>query len=177
MPAARSVAATLLVTALTACGGTTPVKPADHAPGPTATRTAHAFHVGEAQRSHGVSTTLLEVDYPYTGDEKHRPDPGAAFIGLVVRTCLDAKAPSATLTARNSEWSIGNHRPEYSGARTTSWTDWPLPKYPEYAKLAPGQCRQGWLLLAGPADERFTTVTYRPSGGRDLTWVGTFIRD
>ena len=145
--------------------------------GPPAAKTG-ALRVGQTHHDQGVNTTLRVVDYPYTGDEARHPDSGNAFIGLDVRTCLDKGASSGKSTTRNAEWSlVARDGTRYSGDDSSSWTDWPKPKYPEDVGLAPGECKQGWLLVQVPEDGEFTAVVYRPKGKTAARWVGSFRRD
>jgi hypothetical protein len=158
------IAAMTMALALAGCGG-------------TSNPSARPLRVGQTHHGDGVSTTLRVVDYPYTGDETRRPDSGKSFIGLDVKTCLDKEASPHTST-RNSEWSlVTRDGARYAGDDSSSWADWPRPKYPEDVSLVPGQCKHGWLLVQVPEDEQFTAVVYHPEGKTAARWVGTFRRD
>jgi hypothetical protein len=175
----KSTASLVLILALAGCAGSTPSQSEDSAGASAAPRsTSSALRVGQTHEAGELATTLLEVDYPFTGDEKHVAPEGSAFVGLDTKTCNDS-ANKPTLTASNSDWTlVGATGVLYAGTKDVSWADWPLPKFPEGSPLEPGKCSYGWVLIQVPGNEQFSAVHLKtPGSDATATWKGTFARN
>lgn len=172
----KQTAAFVLVLILAACGGTSDSPTAPEST-PTTKPKPSGLKVGQAYEADGLTSTLIEVDYPFTGDEKHVAPENTAFVGLDIKTCNDIKAKPTT-SASNSDWTlIGATGVEYTGTKDIVWPDWPMPKYPEGAPLEPGTCSYGWVLLQVPGNEQFSAVHFKAPGAKTTaTWKGTFAR-
>lgn len=173
----KSIATLAILLVLAGCGGSSATNSADDtgaAPKPTATP---GLKVGQTHEAGGLATTLIEVDYPFTGDEKHVAPENSSFVGLDIKTCNDSKS-APTVSASNADWSlVGAAGAVYLGSKDVSWADWPLPKYPEGAPLEPGTCSYGWVLIQVPGNEQFSAVHFKaPGSSVTATWKGTFAR-
>jgi hypothetical protein len=169
----------VLILALAGCAGSTASKSADDASNATPKpKPTPALSVGQTHEADGLAITLIEVDYPFTGDERHVPPEGSAFVGLDTKTCNDS-ANKPTVTASNSDWTlVGATGIIYAGTKDVSWADWPLPKFPEGSPLEPGKCSYGWVLIQVPGNEQFSAVHVKtPGSNATATWKGTFARN
>jgi hypothetical protein len=171
-------AALALTLVLAGCGGSTATKSADDATAAPKPKPTPGLSVGQTHEAGGLATTLIEVDYPYSGDEKHVAPENSSFVGLDIKTCNDSSG-KATVAASNSDWSlVGAAGAVYTGTKDVSWTDWPLPKFPEGSPLEPGKCSYGWVLIQVPGNEQFSAVHFKAPGSQSqASWVGTFARN
>ena len=175
----KFAAAFVLILMLAGCAGSTTSKSTDDAPDATPNpKPTPALRVGQTHEADGLAITLIEVDYPFTGDERHVPPEGSAFVGLDTKTCNDS-ANKPTVTASNSDWTlVGATGIIYAGTKDVSWADWPLPKFPEGSPLEPGKCSYGWVLIQVPGNEQFSAVHVKTPGSNETaTWKGTFARN
>jgi len=173
----KLTAALTLILVLAGCGNSSPSKSQGDVESAAKPTPAPALKVGQTYEADGLSSTLIEVDYPFTGDEKHVAPENTAFVGLDTKTCNDIKA-KPTVSASNADWMlIGATGVEYAGTKDVMWTDWPMPKYPEGAPLEPGTCSYGWVLLQVPGNEQFSAVHFKAPGAKTTAiWKGTFAR-
>ncbi|WKN47109.1 hypothetical protein [Nocardioides sp. Arc9.136] len=191
----KLLASTMLAAvALTACGGSDsytessgtatspassePPAPESQAASPTREPFApdtgeYALEVGETRRGSVMSTTVLEIRDPYPPEYGSQPEPGARFIGVRLRTCVDKGAvlddfgvqsayadDFVVADARNNTWpSVG-----------LSMSDFPLPRYPDLRELGPGDCVKGWLALQTPTKVKPVLLQYVPAGDHVADW-------
>lgn len=171
----KLTAALILILVLAGCGGSVPSK-SERDVEPAAKPTP-SLKVGQTHEADGLASTLIEVDYPFTGNEAHVAPENTAFVGLDIKTCNDSTS-KPTVSTSNADWTlIGATGVEYTGTKDVAWTDWPMPKYPEGAPLEPGTCSYGWVLLQVPGNEQFSAVHFKAPGAKTTAiWKGTFAR-
>jgi hypothetical protein len=173
----KLAAACVLILALTGCAHTGSKSADDASSATPKPKPTPPLSVGQTYEADGLATTLIKVDYPFNGDERHVAPEGSAFVGLDTRTCNDS-ASKPTVTASNSDWTlVGAAGAIYAGTKDVSWSDWPLPKFPEASPLEPGTCSYGWVLIQVPGNEQFSAVHFKAPGSKTTaTWRGTFAR-
>lgn len=119
---------------------------------------ARGLALGDEYVVGGNHTTVLEVrrPLPSPGDAP-RPDPGHEWAGARVRTCFE--------TEQNLQLEIGSYL--FSAVSDDSYSypgvqpedaRWPLPQYPGYGRLAPGQCTSGWIAMPVPTGATLTSI-------------------
>lgn len=177
-PAAAALmagAAATLVGCLSACGGI-----ADDArlagarsDGVVTALGSHALRVGQTYHGDGASVTLRDVRRPMRGQvsDQIRTGPHSEWIGLNVKTCVDASARHGIDVGWWTFSGLGTSGARYPGL---TWSkqikplpanNWPVPQYPTFGQIGPGECQAGWLLLAGKKDKALRSVTYTDTAG------------
>lgn len=127
-----------------------------------------ALQVGQERVGREVTTALLEVRDPYPPPDEFRLTvPGNCFVGLRLTQCVvedPDTPPNQIVSSYNGEFSAvtaqGN---EYPGDGS-SYSDFPLPKFPESATIVPGSCVKGWMAIEIPGDVRFNKIVWRSAG-------------
>lgn len=129
-----------------------------------------ALNVGEPRRGKGVITTVLEVKQPYPPALYREPNPGKVWLGIRAKTCVKSNQ-TQTLQVFWGEWAaVDGNFGTYPGS-STSWDDFPVPQYPSYGEVNPGECVQGWLLVDLPRGKKVKKIVYRPGGQTIAEWT------
>lgn len=120
----------------------------------------------------GDHTTLLEVRrlVPEPGDA---PGPGAGqvWVGVRVRTCFESELDRQLEIGSYSFSVVDEDSFSYPGIQP-GHAGWPVPQYPGYGRLAPGQCTSGWVAI--PVPEGVTPISVVQSavtGGPVAEWT------
>lgn len=114
--------------------------------------------LGEEYVVGGNHTTLREVRRPLPSPgEAPSSGPGRDWAGARVTTCFESDLDrqleiGSYLFSAVSEDSISYPGIQPEGAR------WPLPQYPGYGRLAPGQCTSGWIAIPVPVGVTLTSI-------------------
>lgn len=132
-----------------------------------------ALRVGQTFTSDGESVTLREIHRPMTSRQPGQAprDPGDEWIGLNVRACVAASAPEPVEAGWWTFAGLGKGGERYPGLvwskkiKPLPSNNWPVPQYPTFGKIAPGQCEAGWLLLAGQKDKPLESVIFTDTSG------------
>lgn len=128
-----------------------------------------ALKVGQSRRGTGVITTVLEVKRPYPPALYREPNPGKVWLGIRAKTCVKSDQ-TETAQVFWGEWAaVDKNFGTYPGS-STSWDDFPVPQYPSYGEVNPGECVQGWLLVDLPQGKKIKKIAYRPGGQTIAEW-------
>ncbi len=133
-----------------------------------------ALEIGQSRVGREVTTTLLEVRDPYPPPDEFRlSDPDNRFVGLRLSQCViknPETPPNQILSSYNGEFSAvtaqGN---EYPGDGS-SYSDFPLPKFPESITITPGTCVKGWMAFELPGGVRYNKIVWRSVGETLAEW-------
>lgn len=132
-----------------------------------------ALRIGMTREGRATKTTLREIRYPYPPAQYREPEAGKQYVGLRISQCLrpgyDLRGEQLTATY-NGEWYIASP----SGAQvtsSTSYNDWPAPKFPENVTISPGECLKGWLTVEVKKGFKIEKVIWRPAGETVAEWL------
>ncbi|WP_134765706.1 hypothetical protein [Nocardioides sp. 1609] len=133
-----------------------------------------SLKVGQPRIGTGITTVLLETDLGVT--EQYRdPEQGNQYYGLRVSTCVrkdfDTAADGDVYSTYPGEWyAVTKSGDEYTSS--SSYSDFPSPKYPENVTVAPGTCVKGWIAIEVPEDvSKYEKLVYRPGGETIAEWI------
>lgn len=168
-------AAATVIGCLSACGAGSGSDQArlTHGSGAVTALGSHALTVGETYHGDGASVTVRHVRRPMRSHQPGRlpTDPGDEWIGLDVKTCVDASSPRGVGVAWWTFAGLGKDSARYPAL---TWSkrikplpanNWPVPQYPTFGQIAPGECQAGWLLLTGRKGKPLRSVTYTDTAG------------
>lgn len=134
----------------------------ERAPAPKTVEEIARVAVGESVTYHGATVSITQVQQPTTLAGLPRPPAGVRWTGVKVHSCAaqDAQPLPANWYRFNGTDRRGNLYPalvwnEDSGIDPSEWT---FDRYPQFAKIRPGHCERGWLLLVSPENVRLTNV-------------------
>lgn len=130
-----------------------------------------ALRVGQTRKGEDVTTRLIEVKYPYPGQQYRQPEPGIEWFGFRVESCLrDAAANPAQLSGGIEWFAIDRQEGQYRGGKGY-WVDFPTPQFPEFATIQPGECVSGWMLIDLPEGTKVTKLVWRPGDVTTAEWI------
>ncbi|RHW22793.1 hypothetical protein D0Z08_31110 [Nocardioides immobilis] len=106
----------------------------------------------------GNHTTLLEVRRPLPsyGDDPG-PGPGREWVGARVSTCFESELDRQLEIGSYLFSAVSEHSISYPGVQPED-AGWPVPQYPGYGRLAPGQCTSGWIAIPVPVGATLTSI-------------------
>jgi hypothetical protein len=106
----------------------------------------------------GNHTTLLEVrrPLPSSGDAP-RPGPGREWVGARAMTCFESELDRQLEIGSYLFSAVSEESISYPGIQPVD-ARWPLPQYPGYGRLAPGQCTNGWIAIPVPVGVTLTSI-------------------
>lgn len=154
-------------------GNASSPKPSPSAIDPAAPNVGErALKIGETREGISFETTLLKVRYPYPPGEYREPETGKAFVGMRVRVCMKEEAESTgeDYSTYNGEWFAASSNGDQATS-SSSWDDWPAPKFPENVTMNPGECLRGWLSIEIPKKMKVAKIVYRPGGETVAEWI------
>lgn len=129
-----------------------------------------ALKVGQPRRGEGVITTVLEVRQPYPPALYREPNPGKVWLGVRAKTCVKSNQTETAQVFWGDWAAVDRNFGTYPGS-STSWDDFPVPQYPSYGEVNPGECVQGWLLVDLPRGKKIKKIAYRPGGQTIAEWT------
>lgn len=119
---------------------------------------ARGLAPGEEHVVGGNHTTLLEVRRPLPSSaDAPRPGPGHEWVGARVRTCFESEHDRQLEIGSYLFSAVSEDSVSYPGIQPEA-AAWPVPQYPGYGRLAPGQCTSGWVAIPVPQDARLTSI-------------------
>lgn len=129
--------------------------------------------VGQTFTTEGASVTLRQIRRPMVSRQPGQSprDPGDEWIGLNVKTCVGASASRAVDVGWWTFAGLGKRGDRYPGLvwrkkiKPLPSNNWPVPQYPTFGKIVPGQCEAGWLLLAGKKGKPLDSVIFTDAAG------------
>lgn len=132
--------------------------------------------IGQTFTSNGASVTLRQIRRPMVSKQPGQSprDPGDEWIGLNVKTCVSATASEAVDVGWWTFAGLGKGGDRYPGLvwrkkiKPLPSNNWPVPQYPTFGKIVPGQCEAGWLLLAGKKGKPLDSVVFTDAAGAPL---------
>lgn len=142
---------------------TVPVEEGDlPEPGPTdltdLDEDSRDLSLGEEHVVGGNHTTLLEIRRPLTApDDAPRPGAGHEWAGVRVRTCFESELDRQLEIGSYLFSAVSDDSYSFPGIQPED-LGWPVPQYPGYGRLAPGQCTSGWIAIPVPVDVTLTAV-------------------
>lgn len=122
--------------------------------------------LGDIYAKDATSIAVLDLRRPLSGPGAvPRPPRGQEWVGVDARTCFDSEEERQLEVGSYlfSVLSADNRR--YPGIQPQG-PDWPLPQYPGYGRISPGQCTRGWVAIPVPVRETIDVVV--AFAGRDL---------
>jgi hypothetical protein len=131
-----------------------------------------ALRIGETRQGSDFRTRLVKYRYPYPPVQYREASAHKQYFGLFIRECLrpQSKPTDDSYSTYNGEWYIVSP----TGAQVTSsssYDDWPQPKFPENVTMAPGDCLIGWLTVEVPIGMKVAKIVYRPGGETVAEWL------
>lgn len=119
---------------------------------------ARGLPPGEEHVVGGNHTTLLEVRRPLPSPaDAPRPGPGQEWVGARVRTCFVSEHDRQLEIGSYLFSAVSEDSVSYPGVQPEAAV-WPVPQYPGYGRLAPGQCTSGWIAIPVPTGVPLTSI-------------------
>lgn len=119
---------------------------------------ARGLTLGEEHVVGDNHTTLLEVRRPLPSSAgAPRPPSGHEWAGARASTCFESDLDRQLEIGSYLFSAVGEDAFSYPGVQPKDvW--WPLPQYPGYGRLAPGQCTSGWVAIPVPVGASLTAI-------------------
>lgn len=131
---------------------------------------ARALKVGQSREGQQVVTTVLETKYPYPPAQYRKPEPGVAWFGFRVKTCVRKSVTQQGDTGGGIYWSVVDRDAgNYQGGKGY-WVDFPSPGYPSHVSITGGDCVSGWMLIDVPKGTGVKKLVWRPNGQLVAEW-------
>jgi hypothetical protein len=119
---------------------------------------ARGLAVGQEYVAGGNHTTLLEVRRPLSSPGEAPPaGAGRVWVGARLRTCFESELDRQLEIGSYTFSAVTTDSMSYPGIQPPD-AGWPVPQYPGYGRLAPGQCTSGWVAIPVPADATLTSI-------------------
>ncbi|KAA1425828.1 hypothetical protein [Nocardioides antri] len=119
---------------------------------------ARGLALGDEHVVGGNHATLLEVRRPLPSSvDAPRPGPGHEWAGARVRTCFESDLDRQLEIGSYLFSAVSEDSISYPGVQPEA-AGWPVPQYPGYGRLAPGQCTSGWIAIPVPVDATLTSI-------------------
>lgn len=128
--------------------------------------------VGEEHVAGSNHTTVLEVRRPLAAPSDQRPDgPGREWVGVRVATCFETDLDLQLEIGSYTFSVVSDDETSFPGIQPAD-ARWPLPQYPGYGRLAPGQCTSGWVAIPVAADAVLASIVQSTVMGDPVAaWV------
>lgn len=174
--------ATLVAGSLAGCGSSGPSSDPDRSQTTTTAISPSTLpqvtkSVGQSISVGGVTTTVEQVVKHFGSDRPtfQPEDKTLAWLGVRVRTCVSphgkTSGPFGWYLFDAIDSSDGWYPAlTWKSAYPLPSSEWPLPQYPPFSKLWPGQCAAGWVLIPVPRAARISKVTYAYAGVTRAAW-------
>ena len=110
---------------------------------------------------------------PYPPGQYRTPASGKKFVGLRIRQCVRLNADlggDTVYSTYNGEWFAASPNGNQATS-SSSWNDWPAPKFPESVSMTPGDCLRGWVEIEVPKRMHVAKVVYRSSDVTVAEWL------
>ncbi|MDQ4055614.1 MAG: hypothetical protein M3237_23375 [Actinomycetota bacterium] len=119
-----------------------------------------ALALGEEYVVGGNHTTLLEVVRPLRSPgDAPGPGPGREWVGARATTCFESELDRQLEIGSYLFSAVSEDSISYPGIQPEE-AQWPLPQYPGYGRLAPGQCTSGWIAIPVPVGVTVTSIVH-----------------
>jgi hypothetical protein len=126
--------------------------------------------VGQTLTGKNTDRTLLQVR-KIAAPAGREPPPGAEWFGIRGEVCVHADAPRSARVSWASWLAVDKQGAEYPGA-DAPWDDFPAQQFPT-ARIDPGTCGVGWVLIAVPEGtaKEIQTVVFLTNALHPAAWV------